>query len=971
MAEIPDIILKNSDQRSLSPKAVAFQVATMAGISLVTVLAFNFLRPNNKIVYEPKVKYHVGDKEPPKISDSLFGWLPPLIHTKEPELLEKVGPDAVTYLRFLKMIRWMFTAISILCCGILIPINIYYNINVSKKPSQNILLLLTIRDVRGVWLWAHVAMTYIITFVVFAFIYVHWNAMVRMRGVWFRSSEYMNSFYARTLMIRGVPKKFQSDEGIRAIFQSMQIPYPTTSVHIGRRVGNLPDLIERHNDTVGELEHVLVAYLKDGKLGRKRPTVRLGGGCGGKKVDAIDYYTKKLQVTEKAVEDCRRQIDDRKPENYGFASMGAVPYAHIVANMLKDKKSKGTDVMLAPNPKDIIWSNLNLSASELAGKKTMGWVYLILVASFNTIPLFILSIFANLSSLTSVVHFLDEWNTASPKTFTYVSGVLPPAVSALFGYLLPHVFRWLSKYQGATTHSRLDRAVIARYYGFLVISQLIIFTLIGVIFISIKNIVEAVGKKSAKDIFNSLNTLPKTINAAYIDQSPYWLTYFPFRGFLAIFDLAQIVNLIWITVKKNLFGRTPREIRDWTQPPEFEYAIYYSNILFMSTVAMVFAPLAPLVAVAGAVVFWVSSWVYKYQLMFVYVSRVETGGRLWNVVINRLLAGIILMQALMCLTIGLQLGFRTFYWVATLPPIVLVLVFKAFIDRRFLDEFKYHIPSQDELAQAKVHSQRSDNNRNRLEKRFGHPALNSELFTPMVHANMAHLLPQVYNGKIESDKTRLGEYGGQKVEARFVQGIRIAAIDQHDLEYDPVLYQRDRGEDNWDNQSISSANLLSERGASPAPTVVGIRQSHLDKYLNIGQPSEYEMSKLGPTESDKLPLLDPNLNVSMYDQRLNVSNPSFLPSPVGTPYMPYNQETPYREAPTHRLGQISRGPSAYTHPDEPARSTTPGYPPMSRRVSDHDGSWGPQQPQFFDPNQQGRGQPSSEQNMAGRGAWRG
>jgi len=35
---------------------------------------------------------------------------------------------------------------------------------------------------------------------------------------------------------------------------------------------------------------------------------------------------------------------------------------------------------------------------------------------------------------------------------------------------------------GALTHSKLDRAVIARYFAFLVISQLIIFTLIGVIF---------------------------------------------------------------------------------------------------------------------------------------------------------------------------------------------------------------------------------------------------------------------------------------------------------------------------------------------------------------------------------------------------------------------------------------------------------------------------------------------------------
>jgi hypothetical protein len=64
------------------------------------------------------------------------------------------------------------------------------------------------------------------------------------------------------------------------------------------------------------------------------------------------------------------------------------------------------------------------------------------------------------------------------------------------------------------------------------------------------------------------------------------------RGFLVIFDLAQILNLLWTSFKtqfvyfcyylgnhvliphSSVFGRTPRDIREWTQPPEFEYAIY-------------------------------------------------------------------------------------------------------------------------------------------------------------------------------------------------------------------------------------------------------------------------------------------------------------------------------------------------------------------------------------------------------------
>ena len=83
--------------------------------------------------------------------------------------------------------------------------------------------------------------------------------------------------------------------------------------------------------------------------------------------------------------------------------------------------------------------------------------------------------------MTTYVGFLESWSEQSHVTFTLVSGILPPAVGAFFGWFLPVVMRWLARYQGAISRSRLDRAVTARYFAFLVISQLFIFTLIGVI----------------------------------------------------------------------------------------------------------------------------------------------------------------------------------------------------------------------------------------------------------------------------------------------------------------------------------------------------------------------------------------------------------------------------------------------------------------------------------------------------------
>ncbi|KAF9243161.1 hypothetical protein BU15DRAFT_86554 [Melanogaster broomeanus] len=977
-----DKIIDESSSRAQAPTAVGSQVALMSLISVATVVAFNILRPNNKVIYEPKVKYYVGDKKPPRISDSLFGWLPPLYRTREPELVNKLGLDAVTFLRFTRMTRSMFSCITLLCCAILIPIDAVYNIQHVNSADRDVLSMLTIRDVQGSFLFAHVAVTYAISAVVMFFVWRNWKEMLRLREQWFRSPEYMESFYARTLTVTRVPRKYQSDEGIRAIFESVQVPYPTTSVHIGRKVGRLPELIEYHNAAVRELEQVLVTYLKGGRIAKERPTIRIGGflGMGGVKKDAIDLYTAKLQRTEKAIEDYRREIDTRKAESYGFASMAAVPYAHIVANILRNKHPKGTEITLAPNPKDLIWANLDKSPAELFRNKLIGILLLVLVCFFNTVPLFVISILANLSSISAYVGFLSQWSKASPGSFAFISGVLPPAVSALFGFFLPIIMRWISRFRGVETRSQLDRAVVAHYFAFLVISQLVIFTLIGVGFIATEQIVKEIGDHvSFDDIINNLNTLPQTINRTYISQASYWLTFFPCTealckvsvAFLVIFDLAQILNLLWTSFKTHVFGRTPRDIREWTQPPEFQYAIYYSNILFMATVALVFAPLAPLVALAAAVVFWLGSWVYKYQLMFVFVTKIETGGRLWNMMVNRLLISVILMQMLMVLTIGLQYGFKSFMWLTTVPPVLFIIAFKIWLDKTFYKKFVYYIPSETELREAKVHSSRADASGNRLEKRFGHPALHAELFTPLLHARMMPLLADVYKGRIGNDKAKLGEYGGQKVDAQVVEGgLRIAGIEQRDLEYDPVLYQRDRGELDWDARSMASAAIFGHNPsdsasiyhqkthhyagsasggrASPAP-------SAFDRYATkTPSLSAIELSRLGPS-ADRLPLLDdsgynftdgqnqprppplpgnPSLSQMTPPSRFASPAPQLPPSRFASPapvqYPPQSgmQHSPvegYREAPLHRPYPPSRDSSANFFHDSPNHGARRGF----------------------------------------------
>lgn len=124
----------------------------------------------------------------------------------------------------------------------------------------------------------------------------------------------------------------------------------------------------------------------------------------------------------------------------------------------------------------------------------------------------------------------------------------------------------------------------------------------------------------------------------------------------------------------------------------------------------------------------------------------------------------------MRLAIGLQHSFKSLTWIATLPPILFVLLFKIYLDRTFGKEFRYYIVNEQDLRDVKLHSERADNKGNKLEKRFGHPALHAELFTPMLHAKMMPLLRQVYHGRVEGDESTMDEI--------VPGGIKIAAVQQ-------------------------------------------------------------------------------------------------------------------------------------------------------------------------------------------------
>ncbi|KAG8822120.1 hypothetical protein FRC18_011101 [Serendipita sp. 400] len=687
----------NDHLSAVLPKAVGSNLVIWSAGSFATVLLFNILRPRNKIVYEPKTKYQTDEKAPPPINNGFFSWVKPLWSTPESVLLDKVGLDGVTFLRFLRMMSWIFLFVSVITCGALIPINVAYNRKYVDEQKRNTLSILTVQDVEGKTLFFHVAASYLINIIVLAFIWYNWKKMVALRHAWFRSD------------------------------------------------------------------------------------------------DHIAQYVK----------------------------------------------------------------------------------------------------------------FLDTWQTDSQWTFALVNGILPPAIVSFFGFFLPKIMRRLSKYQGDITRSRLDRAVVARYFAFLIISQLFIFSLLGVGFqLVTKIVIKVQNQQNVWDILKDVKGLPGDIQSTYISQAPYWLTFFPLRGFLAVFDLAQLLQLALVWIKTRLFGRTPRDIIEYTKCPEFEYSIYYSNLLFMGAVGLVYAPLAPLVALAAAAVFWLSVLVYKYQIMFVFVSKVESGGRLWNPIVNRLLSSLVFMQLLMTLTIGLTHGWRSYYWVSCLPPLLLVAGCKVWFARTFMRRFRYYIPTDQEIANAVVHSGKADNTGNRLERRFGHPALHADLFTPLLHKKMMPLLAEVYNGRLGTDSATMEEYGGKKMQAQIAPGgIKIAGVDESGF-YAPSGRNVPAGYDQYMQQGPMRTGTPGAGG------------------LTV---NSYEMSRRGASEAN-LPLLAARSEVSVGGHQGYESQHSLHErSPSVGPQVAYGASPITHDAPSGYFQSPPYGHQAYPPPPHDASEAAARY----------------------------------------------
>ncbi|RUP43321.1 hypothetical protein BC936DRAFT_137342 [Jimgerdemannia flammicorona] len=827
------------------PMASIFQAdynLALSYICLASVLGESDCADFN-LVYAPKYKYASPTKQPPKIGRGFLDWIKPVLTTGEDELIEKIGFDAVLFLRFLSVCRRILYFIGAVGVFILIPVNIIATKYTGDWPPRtsavDFLSMSTINDYSGDdsnhpeeprWYWAHVGATWLFSLVVYCFLYNSYSSYVDFRRKYFESEEYQNSMHAKTLAVMNVPQTMQSDEKLKAWFQSMGLPYPVTQASIGRKADKLPELMEKHENAVRELEGALANYLQDGKTAEKRPKASIGGflGCGGKSVDAIDYYTKEVQELEAEIDRIREKLSTMKPTNYGWISFDRISYAHAAGKHLSTGlpiqfKAQFADqpiIKLAPSPKDIIWSNLALNQHLRNSKRLIGNLIFVGFTFFWFLPLSALSAAANLKNIVKIWPQSKDFLKSNPFITGLIESWLSPIIMAVFFFLLPKLLRFLSQQQGSITQSSLDRQVLGKLYFFFIINNLLIFTLSGS-FLSTWGALQADirdGTATPQSIwahvYVNLNILAQKLS----DVSNFWINYVSLRGLGVVLDLAQAVALVTITLRKIFTKPTPRQLRELTRPPDFDYPLFYNVMLFFFTVGLLYSVIAPLVLPFTLVYFLLSTVVFRYLLMYVYATKIETGGQIWRVVFNRLLASTILFQLVMLGVLNLKGG----HWqsVALIPLPFVSFVFKMVCRSRFDSKVYYYI-SRD--GHESIEARRDGTVKQRLSQRFGHPAFSSELATPMVHANVKHLLPEVYRTRVREVTKTVTSGLTRRMSIRQIEvinginggnDIKFQAVEKNELEVDDSreglsgAYKFDEGDQLLENAASPSFDRL-------------------------------------------------------------------------------------------------------------------------------------------------------------------
>ncbi|KAG6513396.1 hypothetical protein ZIOFF_023720 [Zingiber officinale] len=531
-------------------------------------------------------------------------WIPAALRMPEPELIDHAGLDSVVFLRIYLIGLKIFVPITILAFSVLAPINWT---NDTLKDSGNLehseIDALSISNIPtgSQRFWAHLGMAYIFTFWTCYILLKEYGIVVSMRLHFLSSAKRRPDQF--TVLVQNVPP--DPDETVSELVEHFflvnhrdhylmhQVVYDTNK---------LGGLVEEKK----QMENWRDYYeLKYGRSPSKRPTCKSGfWGLFGKKVDAIDFYTSKIDKLHKD-EATERENIIKNPKYImptAFVSFRTRWGAAVCAQTQQTRNPTLWLTDWAPEPRDVYWPNLSIPLVSLTIRRLIMAVTFFFLTFFYIVPITIVQSLANIEGIEKAVPFLKPL-IEIPVVKSFIQGFLPGIALKIFLILLPTILMIMSKYEGLISLSSLQRRAASKYYIFIIINVLLANIIAGTAF-----------QQLDAFIHQSANEIPKAIGVSIPMKATFFITYIMIDGWAGIaLEIVRLVPLIIYHLKIAFLVKTEKDKEEATDPGCIEFASSEPRIQLYFLLGLVYSTVTPFLLPFILIFFGLAYVVFRHQ----------------------------------------------------------------------------------------------------------------------------------------------------------------------------------------------------------------------------------------------------------------------------------------------------------------------------------------------------------------------
>ncbi|KAG8739154.1 hypothetical protein FRC12_016411, partial [Ceratobasidium sp. 428] len=239
-----------------------FGTAFVTNIALlgIQVGAFVVLKKKLKRIYSPRSVLPPPGKRAVELPSGLWRWLPAVIFAPTEDIIRKNGLDAYLFIRFLRLMIWIFGLFTLISWPILLPLDAAnmpgdsFKDGLAKLSWGNVISSEHNRYV------AHVVLVYIMTFLVFWLIRRELLISVHARHQFLIARYHSHLAQAKTVLITSMPDELCSEEELRKFCAF--VPGGIEKVWIYRDQPELPKLFDDRLEACQKLEKAEVKYMR-------------------------------------------------------------------------------------------------------------------------------------------------------------------------------------------------------------------------------------------------------------------------------------------------------------------------------------------------------------------------------------------------------------------------------------------------------------------------------------------------------------------------------------------------------------------------------------------------------------------------------------------------------------------------------------------------------------------------------------